>query len=303
MQESIVETLKNMKSEQNLTLQQISSASGVPLSTVNRILSGQTENPSFRDVAAIVAAMDGSLDAITGLQKLESENGQLLDSNVMQLLLSMQNYYAKTLDAARQQYMRELENKDKQYRDILTDKNRWLRRMFFCLIGMLAVISFLLIVDFINPTIGVFHTLAIRRPAFCKAAFFPVYISLIPALFFGTGGVPAFTAGAFFHWQHRTIPALQLKHRSGSCGTASALPKCSIMSGCEYPHRASGAKAPRTLRPLPLLRFAVSATGGAHLCSIQYYLRFWLSSCRTSLAVSALRIMRYCPSFFCSAMP
>ena len=116
MQESIVETLKNMKSEQNLTLQQISSASGVPLSTVNRILSGQTENPSFRDVAAIVATMDGSLDAITGLQKLESENGQLLDSNVMQLLLSMQNYYAKTLDAARQQYMRELENKDKQYR-------------------------------------------------------------------------------------------------------------------------------------------------------------------------------------------
>ena len=26
----------------------------------------------------------------------------------------------------------------------------------------------------------------------------------------------------------------------------------------------------------------------------KYYLRFWLSSCRTSLAVSALRIMRYC---------
>ena len=32
--------------------------------------------------------------------------------------------------------------------------------------------------------------------------------------------------------QHRTIPTLRLKHRSGSCGTASALPKCSIMSGC-----------------------------------------------------------------------
>ena len=35
-----------------------------------------------------------------------------------------------------------------------------------------------------------------------------------------------------FLWQHRTIPALRLKHRSGSCGTASALPKYSIMSGC-----------------------------------------------------------------------
>ena len=32
--------------------------------------------------------------------------------------------------------------------------------------------------------------------------------------------------------QHRTIPALRLKHRSNGCGTASALPKCSIMSGC-----------------------------------------------------------------------
>ena len=32
--------------------------------------------------------------------------------------------------------------------------------------------------------------------------------------------------------QHRTIPALRLKYRSDGCGTASALPKCSIMSGC-----------------------------------------------------------------------
>jgi len=29
--------------------------------------------------------------------------------------------------------------------------------------------------------------------------------------------------------QHRTIPALRLKHRFGICGTASALPKCSII--------------------------------------------------------------------------
>ena len=115
--------------------------------------------------------------------------------------------------------------------------------------------------------------------------------------------------------QHRTIPALRLKHRSGGSPrqeppqAAVALRSASLRLGVRhsicvakmldnvglrYPHRASGAKAPRTLRPLPLLRFAVSATGGAHLCSIQYYLRFWLSSCRTSLAVSALRIMRYC---------
>ncbi len=42
----------------------------------------------------------------------------------------------------------------------------------------------------------------------------------------------AFESNIILLWQHRTIPALRLKHRSGSCGTASALPKCSIMSGC-----------------------------------------------------------------------
>ena len=103
--------------------------------------------------------------------------------------------------------------------------------------------------------------------------------------------------------QHRTIPALRLKHRSGSCGTASALPKCSIMSGCGTRIVLRG-KSPSHSATAALLRFAVSATGGAHLCSIQYYLRFWLGICRTSLAVSALRIVRYCLyySIECSKM-
>ena len=56
--------------------------------------------------------------------------------------------------------------------------------------------------------------------------------------------------------QHRIIPALRLKHRSGGCGTASALQKCSII------HKVLSA--------------------------------LLLSSCRASLAVSALRIVRCC---------
>ena len=90
-------------------------------------------------------------------------------------------------------------------------------------------------------------------------------------------------------------PLRQLRH--GIC-----VAKMLDNVGLRFPHRASGAKAPRTLRPLPLLRFAASATGGAHLCSIQYYLRFWLGIYRTSLAVSALRIMRYCPYLILEAI-
>ena len=99
----------------------------------------------------------------------------------------------------------------------------------------------------------------------------------------------------YFHQrQHRTIPALRLKHRSGSCGTASALPKCSIMSGCGTRIVLRGQKPLALCDRCPCFGSLFPPLAGAHLCSIQYYLRFWLGICRTSLAVSALRIMRYC---------
>ncbi len=104
------------------------------------------------------------------------------------------------------------------------------------------------------------------------------------------------TAPADLRAKSRRKASVALRSASLRLGVRHGISVAKMLDnvGLRYPHRTSGAKAPRTLRPLPLLRFAVSATGGAHLCSTKYYLRFWLSRCRTSLAVSALRIMRYC---------
>lgn len=54
--------LKLLKEKRKLTNQQLSDLSGVPVGTINRILSGQTDNPSFQTVCDMVMAMDGSLD-------------------------------------------------------------------------------------------------------------------------------------------------------------------------------------------------------------------------------------------------
>ena len=117
-------------------------------------------------------------------------------------------------------------------------------------------------------------------------------------LFFCLGGFCFWGRGVlmfFISGQHRTIPALRLRHRSGGCGTASALPKCSIMSGCRVLlHRASGAKALARSATAAPVWFAVSATGGARLCGIQYYLRF-LGSCRTIARRIGIELCRYCP--------
>ena len=69
----------------------------------------------------------------------------------------------------------------------------------------------------------------------------PYKIQKIPRTPGCNNGPPVQGISRFYLRQHRTIPALRLKHRSGGCGTASALPKCSIMS-LWYPHRALGQK-------------------------------------------------------------
>ena len=56
--------LKLLKEKRKLTTQQLSDLSGVPVGTINRILSGQTDNPSFQTVCDLVMAMDGSLDEL-----------------------------------------------------------------------------------------------------------------------------------------------------------------------------------------------------------------------------------------------
>ena len=95
--------------------------------------------------------------------------------------------------------------------------------------------------------------------------------------------------------QHRTIPALRLKHRSGSCFTAAALPKCSIMSGCGTRIVLRGQKPLALCDRCPCFGSLFPPLAALTFAASKYYLRFWLGICRTSLAVSALRIMRYCP--------
>ena len=56
------EFLKELKEKSKLTTKQISDLSGIPESTISRILSGQTDNPTFDTVCALVKAMGGSLD-------------------------------------------------------------------------------------------------------------------------------------------------------------------------------------------------------------------------------------------------
>lgn len=114
--------IRTLKDKSHVTTQQLADRSGVPLSTVNRILSGETANPSFQTVADIVVALNGSLDALVGIQSASDDTAS---SRVIQHLISS-----------------------------VETKDRWLRRMFwFCCILIATVFAFV-ILDCLIGSIG-----------------------------------------------------------------------------------------------------------------------------------------------------
>lgn len=123
--------LKLMKEARKLTTQQLSDLSGVPVGTINRILSGQTDNPSFQTVCDLVMAMDGSLDELVGIKDLPTEGGEK-QARASKELLAL-------------------------YETMIASKNQWLHRLFVCCCVMVLVLIFLLIYDLTNPAVGFFR--------------------------------------------------------------------------------------------------------------------------------------------------
>lgn len=60
----LLQKMQEMKDETKMTYQDIANKSGVPLSTVKRIFSGQTPDPGYTSVISIIEAMGGSDDDI-----------------------------------------------------------------------------------------------------------------------------------------------------------------------------------------------------------------------------------------------
>lgn len=123
--------LKLLKEKRKLTTQQLSDLSGVPVGTINRILSGQTDNPSFQTVCDLVMAMDGSLDEIVGIKDLP-ETGAEKKARASEEILAL-------------------------YEAMIVSKNQWIHRLFVCCCALTLVLVFLVCFDLLNPAVGFFR--------------------------------------------------------------------------------------------------------------------------------------------------
>lgn len=82
-----LEYLKARKNELNMTTEELSEKSGVPLGTLNKILAGQTMDPKFETLKAICKALEIRL---SDLDEYESQNGYYLDPEAAEIAQEVQ---------------------------------------------------------------------------------------------------------------------------------------------------------------------------------------------------------------------
>lgn len=66
--QEIARYLRHLKEQKGWSSKHWSNMSGVPEATISRLLSASTESPYFFNVAALVKAIDGSLDELAGIE-------------------------------------------------------------------------------------------------------------------------------------------------------------------------------------------------------------------------------------------
>lgn len=133
--------LRELKDAKGITNRELSDLTGIPESTIARIMAGQTENPSYSNIADIVTALGGSLDDIAGIPhpvpKMPEEVTKLCDQ-----VIAMN----ERLDAQNTSLM--------HIQHIMQVKDKWIKTMFvYCCIITFLLVVFLAIDAFI-PSFG-----------------------------------------------------------------------------------------------------------------------------------------------------
>lgn len=125
--------MNEIKQKTGLTNASWAERSGVPISTVSRILSGATENPGFQTVLDLISAAEVPLSAVL-------PDGLIFPD-------SPASPPAAELLAEKDRRIAELERQ-------IAFRSRWMRLLAIICTALVAVLVFLFIYDALNPRVG-----------------------------------------------------------------------------------------------------------------------------------------------------
>ena len=135
----IIDGINARKAAMNMTNQQISDESGVPKTTIDRVLRKDTENPSVQVVFAIADAVGYEF----GVPATTQTSDVAQDNPYLKHIIAM---YEKQIAELRRDHNRER-----------TEKNRWIRMLALIIALLGAGIIIILLIDITNPNVGWFQ--------------------------------------------------------------------------------------------------------------------------------------------------
>ena len=137
---AFLERLRALKDKSGLTTKQIAEKCDIPESTVTRIFSGKTPNPTIITVMAMTKAMGG-------------QAADIFDDNAQ----------VNTIPAVPQSVLTEVEQKNLEivelYKSIIKSKDKYIKFLAGALIGIATLLVILLFLDLLVVDIGYFNRL------------------------------------------------------------------------------------------------------------------------------------------------
>ena len=135
---AFLERLRTLKDKSGLTTKQIAEKCDIPESTVTRIFSGKTPNPTIITVMAMTKAMGGTA-------------ADIFDDNAQ----------VNTAPTVPQSVLTEVEQKNLEivelYKSIIKSKDKYIRFLAGALIGVAVLVIILLFLDLLVLDIGYFN--------------------------------------------------------------------------------------------------------------------------------------------------
>ena len=135
---AFLERLRALKDKSGLTTKQIAEKCDIPESTVTRIFTGKTPNPTIITIMAMVKAMDG-------------QAADIFDDNAQ----------VNTAPTVPQVVLTDIEQKNLEiielYKSIIKSKDKYIKFLAGALIGIAALLVILLFLDWLVLDIGDFR--------------------------------------------------------------------------------------------------------------------------------------------------
>lgn len=141
-----VEYLNSLKSGSGYSWADISTGTGIPVSTLRNIFSGETVCPSFESLSKIVIFMGGELS-----QLLDDKKG---NDDSVDIIQSMQSVYEMRINDLKSTSQRHIDDLKAASQAHIAAVTRDKRILAFILIVVVLAILFILLWDITHPLMG-----------------------------------------------------------------------------------------------------------------------------------------------------